>query len=681
MTLREHIDWFLTEHDNTAANPDMLFEQIAGETGNREIISDLVTKLFSLQAELAKGKAEIEQWKKHLHATQQIAHVGSWELDISDFPNITALYWSDEYYKILGYNAEEVIPASELFFSRVHPEDVQMVQNELHKAIETGSDYNQEHRLLMPDGTEKPVYRRATIVNDPQTGKPVKLIGTIQDLTGRKIARKKLEKANNELRTLFHTMQEVFFSVDMESYQLLQISNTCERVYGYSVREFVENPNLWFELILEEDKHIIYANNAVMYAGNAFVQEYRIHQKDGSIRWLETSITPTLNKEGKLTRIDGITSDITKRKEAELALKYSEEKFRFLIQHSSDVVMINNLDSKISYVSDSISNVTGYSPEEVINKHSFYFVHPDDISLLEQYHISVLNNPGKPIPVTYRRKKKDGDYIWCEGTAINLLYEDQVKGIVINLRDVTERKNYEEALKLSNEELKKSNAELDRFVYSVSHDLRAPLCSMLGILEIAEAEVDDNDTLEYLSMLKSSIKKQDGFICDILDYSRNSRLGIKREEIDFDMMLEDIVNNLKYMNASSNADIRISVQREAPYYSDRSRIQVVLNNLVSNALRYSNPASKEHWVDITIGTAGNQIKLTVKDNGVGIGKKEQKNVFNMFYRISKDSVGSGLGLYIVKETVDKLQGTIKLISEPGVGTEFTILIPNLINTK
>ncbi|HEV3412070.1 MAG TPA: HAMP domain-containing sensor histidine kinase [Puia sp.] len=235
------------------------------------------------------------------------------------------------------------------------------------------------------------------------------------------------------------------------------------------------------------------------------------------------------------------------------------------------------------------------------------------------------------------------------------------------------------ALLQSNEELKKSNKELDSFVYSVSHDLRAPLSSMLGVVGLCEMGAPDPFMQKNISLLKTSIKKLDGFIIDILDYSRNSRLEVDRQEIHFDEILADISNNLKFMGADDQrkVDIRFSIRNGVAFFSDKSRLSIILNNLISNGIRYQNPKVSDPFVEVSVEVSGSAADIRVRDNGIGIDKGNQAKVFNMFYRVSTNSIGSGLGLYIVKETVDKLQGAIELRSEPGKGSEFSIHLPNL----
>ena len=229
-----------------------------------------------------------------------------------------------------------------------------------------------------------------------------------------------------------------------------------------------------------------------------------------------------------------------------------------------------------------------------------------------------------------------------------------------------------------NEKLQKANSELDKFVYSVSHDLRAPLSSINGIIELTEDETSDPLVLDHCKMLKGSVRKLDDFIQDILEYSKNARAEIKKQDINFDEMLRDITTNLKHMSGNHKrpVDISFEVNDPHPFVSDKSRISILLNNLISNAIRYQNPSTDKPFVDVKINMSDTETGIIIRDNGIGISKENHQKIFDMFYRISDNSVGSGLGLYIVKEVVDKLNGQIAIESELGSGTTFNIVLPN-----
>ncbi|MBK1442688.1 PAS domain-containing protein [Parapedobacter sp. ISTM3] len=637
-----------------------------------------------MQAKLPKrplrkdGNEHIPDYRFHLEMSQKMAKIGSWELDLSVGNPDAPQYWSDETYRILGYEPGEITPSFNTFINSVHPDDRPMVMAAAQRSIKEGADYDLEQRHILPDGRIITTRSIAQVIRENKTGTPLKLCGAMKDITEQKETNSALERAHKEMATFFQKIDEVLYSVDMQQYKILQMSPACEKVYGYTVDEFHKNNYLWMDVILEEDKHIIRAGDPVMRRGEIVANEYRIHHKDGSIRWLGGTLTPTLDENGNLIRIDGVVSDITIRKEAELAVKNSEQKFRTLIENSSDGIAVTNLDRQLLFSSSAMHRITGYTPDELHHVDMVCLFHPDDRRTLLSIQNKILEAPGTTEKFIARFRRKEGNWIWLEGVSQNLLAEPAVKGIVTNFRDITERITYEEALKSANTHLKKTNNELDRFVYSVSHDLRAPLASILGLIEFTESETRDADVVENLSMMKDSVKKLDGFILDILDYSRNSRSEIKIEKINFSKMLDAVISNLKFMSREDgNVAIRVNVDKNQHFYSDSSRLQIILNNLISNAIRYYNPDADAPYVEVTINTEPTEATICVKDNGIGIDNEFQSKIFDMFYRVSKKSVGSGLGLYIVKETIEKLNGTLELYSEPGIGTAFTLKIPNL----
>ncbi|MBR9997964.1 MAG: MASE1 domain-containing protein [Cyclobacteriaceae bacterium] len=239
------------------------------------------------------------------------------------------------------------------------------------------------------------------------------------------------------------------------------------------------------------------------------------------------------------------------------------------------------------------------------------------------------------------------------------------------------RKNAEDKIKIANEQLQKTNIELDNFVYKVSHDLRAPIASVLGLVNLAKKENKLDVLREYFNMIGKSAEQQDVFIKDILDLSRNSRLVVNKDKIQWEELLSDTFDNLKYSVKDKRIEKIINIHGRSSFYSDQRRIKVIFNNLISNSIRYAN--GKDPKVEIDINVNKTAADIMISDNGIGIEKPHQKKVFEMFYRATDSNVGSGLGLYIVKESVERLNGHIELTSEKGQGTVFNISLPNLKN--
>lgn len=242
-----------------------------------------------------------------------------------------------------------------------------------------------------------------------------------------------------------------------------------------------------------------------------------------------------------------------------------------------------------------------------------------------------------------------------------------------------EKEKANAALRTQFEELKKINRELDSFVYSVSHNLRSPLMSVLGLVNLAKTEDQNRDNFfgQYFRMMETSINKLDETLKEILDYSRNARKELTVERIDIRKIISDNLERMQYMPGAQAIRKEVIIDEQFPFYSDRYRLSFIVNNLISNAIKYYDPDKSEPFLQITVVTRKNKTILEFKDNGIGIDEKHLSRVFDMFFRATHKNDGAGLGLYIVKEAVEKLNGDIRIVSKLGQGTTFSIEIPSV----
>ena len=224
-----------------------------------------------------------------------------------------------------------------------------------------------------------------------------------------------------------------------------------------------------------------------------------------------------------------------------------------------------------------------------------------------------------------------------------------------------------------NKKLIKVNSELDGFVYSASHDLRSPLASLLGLINLSRK--DPSNTLIYLDKMEKSVKRLDDFIAEIIDFSSNERKEVVCDEVDFESIVRNIIDELSFLDSEQEVRKEVKVIQKGPFISDKRRVAVIFRNLISNALKYYDGSKEDPYLKIEVESDSNIARIVIEDNGIGISKDEQEEVFKMFYRATERSTGSGLGLYIILETVEKLQGTIKMDSQKYEGTKFVIEIP------
>lgn len=230
-----------------------------------------------------------------------------------------------------------------------------------------------------------------------------------------------------------------------------------------------------------------------------------------------------------------------------------------------------------------------------------------------------------------------------------------------------------------NKELTKLNTELDRFVYSVSHDLRSPLATITGIVNIGKYAENLDEAKKYFSMIENRLKAQDFFIREIIDFYRNSRTEINYESVRLFEEVQSIVNEHTYNENQNTIDYQVSIPHDIQFKTDKIRLRSVLTNLIGNAVKYHDLSKMEKFIRVAASRNNGHIEITVEDNGQGIGEEHLKKIFDMFYRASTDSKGSGLGLFIARETATKLGGKISVESILGEGTKFLLTVPAEVN--
>lgn len=247
--------------------------------------------------------------------------------------------------------------------------------------------------------------------------------------------------------------------------------------------------------------------------------------------------------------------------------------------------------------------------------------------------------------------------------------------VKINYRTESSLRANEEKMEGQNRELMKINSELDRFVYSTSHDLRAPLSSARGLIQIMEMTNDLEEIRNCIAMMKGRIENLDKFITDIAHYARNSRSEVSASQVSLKKTVREVLESLSFYPGAPEVRTELSIPDDLALYTDATRLRMVLANLVSNGFKYRDESKKERFLKISAIALGSQLEIQVEDNGIGIPKEHLVRIFDMFFQAHEKSVGSGLGLYIVKETVEKLQGTIGVRSEVGQSTRFTVTLP------
>lgn len=368
--------------------------------------------------------------------------------------------------------------------------------------------------------------------------------------------------------------------------------------------------------------------------------------------------------------IQVIFRDVTDKKKTEAQVRKSETLFTQLFQNVPMAVVLLDENGKVSEINRGFEQMFGFEKPDLKGKNLNDFIVPDDLRN-EGIDLNNLIASNRVVSIESIRKHKSGRLINVILCGVPVMLDNEAIGIYGVYVDITDRKSVEEELKIR-------NAELDNFVYKVSHDLRAPLSSVLGLVNLSKLQGNTDNPLEYMELIGQKIHALDNFIGDVLSHSKNLKMEISVGKVDLQKIIEQTFTDLGYLKGAMQT--RRSVKIEGiDFYSDHWRVSEIFRNLISNAIKYRRPDANDSEIVIKINVDHLCADITFADNGIGIKETSLLRIFEMFYRATEQGGGSGIGLYIVKNAVEKLGGQIKVASRPGQGTRFQILLPNRIN--
>ncbi len=387
--------------------------------------------------------------------------------------------------------------------------------------------------------------------------------------------------------------------------------------------------------------------------------------------------SPILDQEGQVKIVLGYGFDVTALKHAQEKIKENEQLLQSLNANVEEGMYRFKKGIGFLYINKAFSEVFGYSkPEKVLSNTSSFFSQ-DILARSELIKFVGDDNMFKNREVLFKRQ--DGEEFWGMVSCIKTLDEDGntfYDGVLV---DITDIKQTQELLLKKNQELVQSNRELDHFVYSASHDLRAPVTTIQGILQIADMDINvSHQSKEYLDLIKKTTDKLDAFIRDLIDYNKNSRADLQIEKLNAQDIVNESIELVKSLNGFDETTFKTEFVESGFAFSDANRIQLILKNLLSNSIKFKS-VKQNPFIYITFNCSQDGFSIKVVDNGKGIAANHLDKVFDLFYKADKNHSGSGLGLYIVRETVRKLHGTVKLESVNGQGTSILMSFPSLLN--
>lgn len=642
-----------------------LYEQL------QELNADLEIRVQQRTEELALANEALRHTNHTLQALIFASPRAIFTLDLNGNVKI----WNPAAERMFGWTEAEVCDRP----NPIVPEDKIEEFQTLKQSILQGTiHYTGELSRQKKDGTPIDISFSAAPLKDSE-GNINGLVAVVADITEQKRQEEQLRLLQS---VVINTNDAILITeaspIDEPGPRILYANKAFTNMTGYTLEEVLgKNPRI-LQGTKTDRVELKKVREALSRWESATVEVIN-YRKDGSEFWVEFSVVPVADKTGWYTHWISVQRDITERKEAEAALRKSEERFRSLIENALDIITIIDIDGAISYESPSVEKVLGYDSADLVGKNIFDYIHPDDVANALQAFTNTIQNPGTGLSIEFRRRHNDGNWRIFEAISQKFVDDAETTRIFVNSRDITERKRLDE-IRLALEKEKELSALKVRFFSMASHEFRTPLSTILAaaqLLENSSNQWSQNEKItRNLNRIQSSVKTMIQLLDDILTINRaeTGKLEFKPQVLNLENFCLNIIEEIR-LSQGANHQIRFGCAGECSRaYLDEKLLKSILSNLLSNAIKYSPQSSN---IDFSLECGRDNAILQICDQGIGISEADQKQLFEPFYRGKnvRNIPGTGLGLVVVKKCVELHGGSIILKSEIGVGTIFTVSLP------
>ena len=653
-----------------------------------------VTEKHHMVASLLKSEQLYKQ-------AQALASIGNWSWEV----DTDKIEWSEELYKIYGLSPDEHL-TYDMVAGFVHPEEKDDVKLSIEESIRTGEIYDRHHRIILRNGTEKVIHRRAEVIKEE--GKPTRLVGTTQDITAFYRVQQELKDNQNFILKITDATPSIITTYNVNTGKYVFVSKGIEKL-GYTVSNLMEKGIAFFyeiihredlALVKEKNKNALIAANQQTDDNNIiFENTFRIKDHSGTYRWYHTYGTVfDRNANGKVEHLLNIMIDVTEQQTANIKIKEQEHFIQQIADASPTILYLYDVQKQsIVYINREIFFVLGYHPDEILSAGeniTELLYDPEDYHLLPARKQSEKNFSQVDSMIQYecRIKSKDGEFRWF--LVREIVFKTDSNGNISQILgaalDINRRKEMEKTILQNTLLLEQSNSSLEEFAYVASHDLKEPLrkISTFGDrLAATHLELLSPEGKIYLNKILDASERMQTMISDLLSISMITG-NRSYEKFSLQKILEETILTLEYKIENQNAVIRHNQLPDAMIIP--SQIRQLFLNLLSNSLKFVREdvqplitishefIKQKDIVHYQLAPAENYLKIVFSDNGIGFENEFAGKIFAIFQRLHGRSEyeGSGIGLAICKKIVEHHGGIISAESKPGEGATFTIILPH-----
>ncbi len=496
-----------------------------------------------------------------------------------------------------------------------------------------------------------------------------------RDVTDLKLAELNLREAKELFQRLMQVSPVVIYSSTFHYPNIIQYmsENVRERT-GFSAEEFIGHPGFWMTKVHPDDRKKVLAGLDLLNSAGACQLDYRMKFIDGLYHYIHDVIEVVLDEPGNPIGATGYFLEVTEQIRAAEEIMRSEKRYRSLAEASHDIIFLISPDSRLEYLNSFARNALGFSEQEVDQ------YKPGKIAeLIRNDLIQQVVRTGKPLYVEYKADL-DLKSVWL-GTWLVPVRDPagRIESIMGIARDITDRRRIEENLQRALSAEREVNDLRYRLLTMTTHEFKTPLSTILSSAELLENYSDHwsrEKQVEHIRRIAKAATRIVQMLDQILEVNQQyySRHSLLLEEYDIAGLCKEVIRDIRSIDREKH-DIRLMIAGNAGIIRiDRNSVQSILDNLLSNAVKYS-PAGTDVLVELK--TTADQIKFVVRDRGIGISEADKKNLYEPFFRSKAVAQvpGNGLGLTIVKKSVELLNGTIEFRSREGGGTDFIVCLP------
>jgi PAS domain S-box-containing protein len=627
-----------------------------------------------------------ERYRLLVEQTPAVTYVDEY---VADSPLWETRYISPQVESVLGYTAEEWTREPDRWLEMIHPDDRTMAAEADARHYGTGEPLDIEVRLYRRDGELRWVRDQAVVVRDEQ-GAPRFSQGLITDVTDRKTAELALLDAERRYRTLIESIPAVTYIDTLEEpWATVYVSPQVTETFGYPPGEWMRQ-GLWMGRVHPEDRDA--ARHAVATHasdGVPFDLEYRFQHRDGRWLWVRDQAFVVRDDDGTPLFSQGVMYDITEAKNAEERLREAEERYRAIVEHIPAAIYLDRPDGDMEtvYISPQIRDIMGIEPERWLEHPAIWLevMHPEDRPEVERSYLRSVRS-GEPWRGEYRVLTPDGRTVWIHDET-TLLHGPDGEPVFLQgvLFDITERKLAEQALRESEqrerdaaERLRALDEMKNTFLAAVSHELRSPLTSILGLALTLERapDIHGHEREDLLTRLSANARKLDRLLKDLLDIDRLNR-GIVEPQYRVTDVAALARRTVEHLDATGERTIVVTTD-PVVIPVDPPKIERIIENLVMNAVRHTDD-DRTIWLDVHPHAGG--VEIVVADDGPGVPVEIRTAIFEPFRQgptASPHSPGTGIGLSLVARFAELHAGRAWVEERDGGGAAFHVEIPGRV---